>query len=487
MSIQRPWLVEISDEKNKRFMQYLRAILPGIEARIYDLEPMKEWLANNSVAGDDASAEFLSCHVYRMLKMIDSISAVHESSRPQPRYEEGFGEQWISQMSSLEVSLITAKWGGKRTSRLIDKLTDRVGRTIRNAPSIVQPSEDPVELYEIFAGGFELIPSFGLFPVYLLDERLYYWGVLPFGNITAIGMAMNQDALEKLFPELEDEAEGQEIQISLPQMKSAIGKAIEIKRLKFLYFGPGHAAPKILFSLLQAADYQRLRTHLEDFHSFRVGSDRAKIKRQVIAALEETTPNLWVLLTDLGDPIYSAIRAERPGNIARLRLNLDRPLPVGIGFSLVTAAVFLKNLSLLGAISRSMHEYLTGIRGEWKNFAEDGLAINEQHLAILSSLSSLKQTEAPATVAALAEVARRDIQAIKEEALETLASLRQIILVPDKPNRDHTERLSKVLTLAQQSLDSDKLEATSQTVRRRLALNEQYEALNDLVELWLEA
>ena len=116
-------------------------------------------------------------------------------------------------MVEVDVSLIKVDWGGDETRGPVSKLGKEIeGLIIKQMPprKVTKPRIEPTS-YEMFAGGYELLPTFGIFPFFLLPERRFNWDIFQYGVQTRVGLSwaeqMEDSLLDSLLRRFHDEVD----------------------------------------------------------------------------------------------------------------------------------------------------------------------------------------------------------------------------------------------------------------------------------------
>jgi len=383
---------------------------------------MQAWLRNNGLPDNEELAVFLACPTYRMMKLLDAVSFVFDplGLDAPPKYETTRGANWIKQSIQANAAIVQATWGGEARGEL-----DKVGTLIRDAIERITNAavrvDLPEEKYELFAGGYERIPTFGLFPFYLLDERVRRWHVIPFATLTELGMVMSDELARSLVPNIIKPKDGSDARITMNEIKGIIDEVHANDRYHFLYFGGGHAACRIILSGLEAEDYRRFRVNLDDIHT--VMGKRAKAS-EVSSLLKGkwASKDKYVLFSDLGDPIYSELRTRYRSKLTWVRIALDETIPVGIGFSLCTMAKILTTPDLLKDLAKIVQENIVQNAALVSALDKDGVRLNDNYVKYVELLASTQSTPASEVLETLRENVETDV---KEAICTLLDDLRE--------------------------------------------------------------
>ena len=422
---------QLQAEREVRFAQYLEAA--GLEKgeEIFRAAAMREWLVKNAFPNDLRLAVFLACPVYRMLKRLDSISVLHDPlglDKP-PSYDAARGEKWIRHCVNSKIGGIRANWGGDETAKRLNQVTKNIREEIERLTAVAFRTDQPEEKYETFAGGFEQIPTFGLFPFYLHKERIRNWHVLPFGVLKELGMVLDAESAAAVLPENVlrcSSGPENEITISINDIKEIISTVDGDNDYRFLYLGGGHAAYRIILNSLGAEEYGLLRRNLDDVHSVRRNS---KTTWAHVGDIVRGRHSRWkyILLSDLGDPLYSTLRRKnKPKNsLLWIRISLEEDIPVGIGFSLFTMAKFLKMPLLFREISRIILDDIVKDEVLLSSLREEGVMLNQDYIEYLKLLSTEEKTEISLVLESRKE---EQIKAVKEEMIRLLHNKRNQIV-----------------------------------------------------------
>lgn len=348
------------DHREERFTRYLAAGGMSESGSLFKTPAMLEWLVKNSFPAENDLATFLACPLYRMLKLLDSISTLPDplGMKGLNYHDEHLGEDWIRYCVAANIQVIGADWGGDDVRHMLTTLQ----RAIKDSINVISDgkirTDRPKEKYETFSGGFELIPTFGLFPFYLHKERLRFWHVIPFGVLTHLGLAMSDELAHDLLNILPS---GLEVTIDTKIARSLIEEVSQDNDYRFLYLGGGHAAYRIILDSLDAVDYGRMRMNLHDIHTI-PGDPSTAPKIESVLRGQDSGRNKYLLVSDLGDTLFDVIRRNslnaepsKRNGITCLRLELQREIPVGIGFSLVTMAKLINTPALIRGICQILN------------------------------------------------------------------------------------------------------------------------------------
>ena len=405
--------------RNERFNRYLNAA--GVEnaESIYKPSAMERWLKDHALPVEDGLARFLACPTYRMLKLMDSIGAPWDplgmSRILPPDKIETIGTEWIKHCVEANMAIIEAPWGGEKARPQLSALARRIRKAIEHFTNASARVDHPEEKYEIFAGGYERVPTLGLFPFFLLDERLRSWHVIPFGILRELGLVMKNELAAAVFPDFQARTASSDgaISISTDEVKNIISEVNPNQDYRFLYFGAGHAAYRILLSYLDAEDYRKLRTNLDDLHTVWPKRPEPQHVGSLLSG-NKSGNTKYILLSDLGDPLYSRLYEEsretkKWHSLVWFRIQLTQNIPVGVGFSLAAMAKFLRTPELLREVATIMRDTFVGNTKLANDLELDGVRIDETYLAYLNLLA--RQKETPASI---------ELEANKKEQLAKL-------------------------------------------------------------------
>jgi hypothetical protein len=241
------------------------------------------------------------------------------------------GESWIDSLLKEEKLLkLEHPWGSPKTRHLWKRLADNLTSVLTAKFKSVRYTGTPPQPYEIFSGGFEYVPTVGLFPFYLFGERFSTWGIVKYGKLKSLGLATNEITAERLTKDIG-------VQLSPPEALQSdsvysisgddfrkIMNGAEDQGIKLFYFGAGHAAVALMLRLLDPSEYWNFRRLIKPLPSI-------PNQNPLVARADE---GYWIVLSDLGDKTIAEYLENRPTNARLLTIEKDLEVPVGLGFSL---------------------------------------------------------------------------------------------------------------------------------------------------------
>ncbi|SRR6266481_371024 len=278
------------------------------------------------------------------------------------------GVTWIESLADR--SLLNpsgGRWGSEKTKNHWFELEQNLIRKIakqRNGGGDLHVEEypaqnggnsDPTPAYEIFAGGFEYVPTIGVFPFYLFGERLSAWGIVKYGTLDSLAMATNESTLRKIkprFPELSSSLTSQGIGGYNVDAQNFAGlvRAAKDANAKIYYLGVGHAAVSLLLRVLPPEKYREFRRNVIPLVNKR---DDDAIKDLL---LDNNHPAL--VLCDLGDPSLWKYLEENADSSRLLVMN-GLKVPVGFGFSLAALPELLRTRQTFDDIMEAIRNWVT--------------------------------------------------------------------------------------------------------------------------------
>ena len=287
-----------------------------------------------------AQCDRVSDMVRRMLRVVDfvseiSVSGTGENPDEMLKRRIEVGESWIKKMVEVDASLIKVDWGGAKTCEPVSQLGDNIKGLLTDdlirLGRFAEPNIEPTS-YEMFAGGYELLPTFGIFPFFLLPERRLNWDIFQYGVQKKLGLSCTKQTENRLHGGIHetsrDARDGAVVHqgdgdVTVDMFITLINKINDLNknkrekpriepRIDFLHLGVGHAASSIILGMLRkekGADYcENFRTNLVDFPSaVHVGNDSDNLKLiNFVCQIVKHSENEFILVCDPGNPMYSA-------------------------------------------------------------------------------------------------------------------------------------------------------------------------------------
>ena len=374
------------DERTLRCRAYLDAILtgtthaPNLSAKpLHDCLTWKKWLLATSVISADTTkelnhraAEWFGHTVERALHRIDDIARRRSASLDDA---ESLGKEWAHRCSNGPIELISEQWGNPQLAIPSNRLLE-VCQTACQANRIREAQRLDSAHYGIFNVGYSRTPVLAVFPCYLTASRQRSWSVIPFGLQERLALVATERCLRN-FAEIENVTPLSTLEsqssIDADDFRSLVQHIPDDSRL--YYFGIGHAAFQIALDVVRSAtDHAKLRSRLCDSssddslaaHTYaslqqgdaRIGSETLR-KGRVDALLTELAGGSNLLLTDMGVVELEWLRtsAKIPTDMKWVAFDHGLTIPVGLGFSLCTVPIFLKQPLLLKALAEGVAEY----------------------------------------------------------------------------------------------------------------------------------
>ena len=450
--------------KTERYLAYLDAIDLPNSRRLDTPEGIADWVQHHQfeleLKPEDPLCIRLSHMVKRMLRVVDFISgwtAPLDENRKQRRDIER-GREWIKKLLEANPSLIQVRWGGAETLEGMRSLEERVTNAIEKHLLWWHLPDRP-NSYEMFAGGYEFLPTFGVFPFFLLDERKLNWDVIQFGVQRKVGLMMAREVAREVFDiDIQDEPASLAARAAGPPVKEidkhaleeGIHRARRYNRHKFLFLGVGHAAFKIILAELDHAKYFEFRSILKDVPSLLKAAAQPCdahngdkwFSKQVCSMIQRDHEGTrYILVSDPGDYDYNEIiqyhqqlaslpaRRRRGAAVADLRrfeLVHHQQIPVGIGFSLCCVPRWLKQPEMFADIAAAIRGYLDENPRFLKALAVEGVSVERSHIKELKKLAKLRPSPPRTGEEAGPGVAKRDLL-VKDMADMRYAGIARLI------------------------------------------------------------
>lgn len=360
--------------------------------------------------------DWFSSVLRRFLRMADSraaaglpLSAAHDLS-----FDDGTaGVEWISSLLNVPLLFWPFKnWGTPDVTKFLTELqttvTERVVSLVPYHHDLSREAEHGYHGYELFAGGWETFPLLAYFPFYLLDERRQGWGVFDFAEQERICIVLSAELANdtKLFLERVDTN-------AITCDKAAFHKLLQhiqstCRHTYFLHLGMGHAAFRIAMNSvrptvaafirmnLYAVDrYQRINKLCEYIGAGDPGSgaggmepvgEWAKCVFEILTVKKSYPPEARILVSDIGDPLIRKLRSspDLADKLVFIELRHQLGIPVGLGFSLATVPLLLKeNAALLRLLWFEVRSAVARYGSEIEAaFTEDGLKLKTKQALI---------------------------------------------------------------------------------------------------------
>jgi len=351
---------------------YLEELLKGTTWEYSELDPLMQSTLN------------------RFFELVDRVAL---TTRTLESWEEestdkivDAGVAWIKSLFGRPLLKPRGRpWGSDKTRNhwhrlekaIIPKLTEqRKGQDVLHVENYPEQTQgNPTPAYEIFAGGFEYVPTIGVFPFYLFGERLSAWGIIKYGELDALAMATNEQTLREISTRFSKFSP-----ISWPRVNASKVAAEDFADLvaaakdataKIYYLGVGHAAVSLLLRVLPPERYREFRRNVIPLVN--KGDDTA------ISDLLFDNEQLALVLCDLGDPsLLKYLKEERASqqkeNPQRLLVMNGLKVPVGFGFSLAALPELLRTQTTLDGIVEAIREWVKSLEkdeGKDKKEIED--------------------------------------------------------------------------------------------------------------------
>ncbi len=239
------------------------------------------------------------------------------------------GEQWVKHLRKEKPLLLTYGWGSVATSKLWESLVDQLGSNHDTPVSrlggedYTKDEEGPQYPYEIFSGGFEYVPTIGLFPFYLFGERLSTWGIIRYGTLRSLVLVASDPTLALIRKRIKVDSNGSQFSISEESFIKLIEELLD-SHITIYYLGPGHAALTLTPRIVGLSRYRQLRSSIRPMD----------VKSKKIATVIGEPRS--VILSDPGDELVNTYLANDDIDPAMRRVIRVRGLnvPVGFGYSL---------------------------------------------------------------------------------------------------------------------------------------------------------
>jgi hypothetical protein len=363
---------EFGAGKRERHAKYLKA-LGWHNGALEVLDQGLAGLAERShitPSENSISLKWLYSVVVRTIELADCVSCLHRGLTPDwsSDFAEGDdGIKWLNNMATAQRAFVFApRWG---SPKLADKIRPYLTSLLNdlNSAQIFVEQLDPVNPYEIFAGGFELVPTFGLFPVYLLDERRAAWDVVPFAEQTKVSIMAHRDAIEQLFPG-DGKAWLERTKLKKPQLNMLIHATERFESVRIIYRGAGHAAFKIILSLLEPEEYLLFRRKLRSIADCElkvIETTGIALKQRSEAELigeqlRKQGDSFSLFVADCGDECLQEL-SQRNKSLIVWDIEHDLRIPVGVGFSLASLPLLLARPKILTAITSAADRLLSDL------------------------------------------------------------------------------------------------------------------------------
>lgn len=277
----------------------------------------------------------------------------------------------------VPIATLSYPWGGQHTSRsIMEDLHGRVDHVIDAWETKQHPTNRP---YEIFWGGYDLIPTVGLFPFFMLPERRGRWAVIDYGHLETVGLILPKE-IHTFLKLRTKKGPGDTRRTHATDFVGRIGKLDE-RDYKLAYVGLGHASHLILRRYISdGSTLYTFRKVLTDLDSLGVKTT-LDAKSKLRTANAEDVRNALVernvaLVSDLGDPVFRqlATAAEHDDDLQVVHVDTSQlRIPVGVGYSLACLPRILRQ----GSPSRSKVRWQAWL--EFENQVK--LAIQQSNLA----------------------------------------------------------------------------------------------------------
>jgi hypothetical protein len=280
------------------------------------------------------------------------------------------GENWIDSLSKNFLLQPRYPWGSAYTVKHWQRLEEAITAELSRDFSVIDLSgEDATpHSYEIFSGGFEYVPTVGLFPFYLFGERLGAWGIVKYGTLDSLAMATNACTLDQIRKRVSWNFDS----LAWP----GTVRAFDIRREKFtqlvtaardsgttlFYLGAGHAAVSLLLQVVEADAYRDFRKLIRPMGG--TGQDASKGENAAINNLLKSNQHRGIVFCDLGDVSlanYLDPALDGPGDNRRLLVMSELRVPVGFGFSLAALPELLRSREAFEDTVRSIRDWAGGL------------------------------------------------------------------------------------------------------------------------------
>src|SRR5579871_274914 len=319
--------------------------------RLFEPRGVRVWLERKGYAGPAPAAAWLARFVTRLMVMAKT-NALKDA-----------------QTKGIAPLLVRYTWGCPRTNGHLKS----VSTTLRK---LIDAEEDAnTHAYEVFGGGWELLPVFAVVPMFLLEERETHWGVFPFGMLRKLGVCMSQATFKYL-----DDPPKRDV-LTMDEFYGLFEQISKNKQGDVYYQGVEYAAFRILLKQLLNTPggfekYYRLRKHLHILAE----ADAQKVRDNL-----KKTPSLFIC--DLGDEVCMDLNSDKKKPIKTFQIEHGRDVTVGIGFSLQALPSLLERIDHLSRLTREIVDFALD---EKIDFGQQGIEIQRDYVDILKSFQTVR-------------------------------------------------------------------------------------------------